>query len=332
MNKVIVLTGGSGYIGKNIIAGLLEKGFRVANIDIESYFPQDPLLDLGHNYINIYSDLTQDVSKPIQEISEFAKDDIIYGLIHLASWKDLPGSHENPYEYYRNNIGSTINVIQLAYRLQVRRFIFSSSAAVYADNVEGAVQEWQAIELPSSPYGVTKFVNERILLDSLRSMHIPCICLRYCNPMGIYKNINVDSSDSMFGNIYNALKHNTTFTIFGNDYETPDGTPIRDYIDIEDVVNAHLHFLNPEVGKYGVINNIVNVGSGKGTSCLEVCKLVQKVYPDFKYEFGSRREGDAPGSYADTAILKDYGFECKIPLEDSLKKLFDYIKVHNDNI
>lgn len=318
--KIVYLLGGSGYIGSTITYLLHESGYRVINLDLVNW--NSPMID-ALSHVTWYPTNVEDwmdLSETYKQLILDNHGDENFGLIHLAAWKDLPGSYQNPFEYYRNNIQGSINASQLAHMLGCKTMIFSSSAGVYADDAVGAVDESYSTDC-GSPYGYSKVVGERIISDICRQYNINSYCLRYCNPIGTFEGVSVDNSDSMFGNILNHLDDGK-FTIFGNDWDTQDGTCIRDYIDIRDIAKAHIHFLN--LSNPFIVNDIVNVGTGKGVSCKLACDTVKTIYPKFTYNFGPSRTGDAAGSYADITKLSKYGFKCKYSLSDSIKSLIDY--------
>lgn len=296
--KIVIVTGGDGYIGKAITHQLKLLGYRVISIDrsYQKVYGDD----------NIIFDLTNDPTDIIKTLKSKSKGDQFYSLIHMAAWKDLPGSYDNPLEYYRNNLFSTIHAAEIAGTLGCESIIFSSSAAVYDDSLSGSIKESDLVT-GNSPYGYTKLVGERIICDIANQYRMRYYNLRYQNPIGCIPGITADESDSMFGNVLNCIRNNVTFLIFGGDYPTEDGTCIRDYISIQDLSRAHVHFMHTKdipVGTY-------NVGTGTGTSCLQVCKAVQEAYPEFRYKIGDRRQGDAAGSYADNTKLKSTGFRGK---------------------
>lgn len=325
--KIIYLAGGSGYIGTAITNLLLNNGYRVVNYDLNQ--SPHPMIRNHVNYEWHQLDLSIPIDMSIGKGS--TKGDDPYGFIHLAAWKDLNASEDNPYEYYRNNLKSLLNSLELAHCLGCQRFIFSSSAAVYSDNATGATKETDSDSLNiysiKNPYSITKSIGEILVRDVARQFGMRYICLRYCNPVGT-DGLTIDLSTSMFGNIVKSLKENSKFTIYGKYWDTPDGTCIRDYIDIRDVARAHMYFLDYEY----VEGWAVNIGTGKGVSCKEVCDYVSKRVPQFKYQYGDIRQGDAAGSYADSSLLKSYGFNCNYTYKDSIESILNYLNVSNINV
>jgi len=328
--KLVIITGGSGYIGSAISKVLLEQGFGIINIDLVS---PGKWTRAQKNYSYIRFDLSEDIhgedySNIPGTCRKLSKGNEFYGLIHMAAWKDLPGSYDNPLEYYNNNLKSTINAASLAGELGCKTIIFSSSAGVYSEELTGAVPE-TADTFCGSPYGYTKLVGERIIHDIASQFRMNSFCLRYSNPIGCFAGISADLSDSMFGNIFHALNEHKEFVIFGGDYNTPDGTCIRDYIDLEDIARAHVHFLKYRNSKVPITHETINIGTGEGMSCKQVCELVQYMVPDFKYRIGPRRIGDAAGNWADITLLKQFGFECTVPLEKSIENIVGLAKLNS---
>lgn len=315
MNTIIV-TGGSGYIGSAIVAIAISNGYKVINIDREQPQYKSP----NGEQIWIRYDLTANPwYELIPEIKKQLGGDVPYALIHMAAYKDLPESYEVPSIYYHNNLISTINVTEIAKAIGVKCVIFSSSAGVYSDELHGSVKETD-LTTGDSPYGYTKLVGERIIQDCCVESRISSFNLRYQNPIGCIDGVTEDTSTSMFGNILRAIANNERFTIYGSNYDTPDGTCIRDYIDIEDIARIHLKFV--EIGAKDLINDTVNVGRGEPLSCLDVCKLVKSIHPDFSWSLGEPREGDAAGIYASTEKLKGrYGIDVQTPISHTVSKI-----------
>lgn len=333
--KIVVITGGSGYIGSAITHYILENGDRVINIDIKK--PNSKFLS-HKNYFWAQWNLIDNPLLPdksgtylIETLKRITYGDEVIGLIHMAAYKDLTESYCDPGTYYSNNLISTIHAVEIAHYMNACTVIFSSSSAVYSDDAVGAIPESYPVSAPS-PYGYTKLVGERIVEDMCSSYNMSSFNLRYCNPVGGIKDITEDTSCSMFGNILNSLRNGDEFLIFGGDYDTSDGTCIRDYIDIRDIAEAHIHFLdiNYHVAhRHRSVHDTVNVGTGIGVSCLDVCKTVgnhlsHKYCRDFHYSITSRREGDAAGSYADVNKLNNkWSFRCKHNLESTIDNLLD---------
>lgn len=323
--KIIIISGGTGYIGRTLSYALLNAGYRVMSID-RNYLVGCDSVRNNPNYHQYNLDLTSDhdVKDYLPDLNYDNKGDEFYGFIHLAAWKDLTASYSNPYEYYRNNINATISALNLAHLLGCKVFLNASSAAVYPDDASGFTSESDAIvENCASPYGYAKLICERIVTDICKQYNMRGHSLRYSNPIGCLDGIAVDVSESMFGNIINHLDDGE-FTIYGDNYNTPDGTCIRDYIDIRDLVDAHIYLLKHEPVNKLTDYSVLNVGTGRAVSCLEACRKVRSITENFTWNIGYRREGDAAGSVLDTQLILDYGWKAKHSLEDSIRNLLKY--------
>lgn len=319
--KIVVISGGSGYIGQSLAVGLMKKGYRVINIDRDL---KGSLLWNNINYDEIVCDLSYEINTDVyNQLAEANKGDEFYGFIHLAAWKDLTGSYDNPYEYYRNNIQSTITACYLAHVLGCKVFLNASSAGVYPDDAVGMTKESDATyEKCASPYGNAKFICERIVTEICLQYKIRSHNLRYANPIGCNNYNSIDMSTSMFGNILNSISNNTDFIIFGGDYATKDGTPIRDYLDMRDLVDAHIFLLERTFFESYNRFEILNIGTGVPTSCLDVCKYVNEKVDRFHYEIGGRREGDAAGSVEDISLMNKLGWKPKYDYKSSFDNLY----------
>lgn len=321
--EYVIITGGSGYLGSNITKLLLSKGYGVISIDRRLGLESPGLIRIQLDLCNISkSEILSESGRIIQLINGSN----ISGLIHMAAWKDLPGSYNNPDEYYRNNLVSCMNALLIANSVRAKIVLFSSSAGVYSEALTGSVKESDETN-PQSPYGYSKLVCERLVSDISKEYGLNSVNMRYCNPMGVYDTYNIDLSDSMFGNIVKSIKDNSVFTIYGGDYNTLDGTPIRDYIDVYDIARAHLYFLESNlIGRY-----TVNIGTGIGVTCKSACDIVKSLVPEFRYEIGPRREGDAAGSWADVSKLNSMGFKCNCDIHTSISNLVNnFIRINNE--
>lgn len=308
--KNLVITGAEGFIGMNMVEYIRRNhlDFNVIGIDFSENSSKE----------FIKEDLTTvPIERLVSKVVKASKGSSIDAIIHLAAYKDLTESYKDPITYYRNNINSTLKVIDLARLLNVKLILFSSSSAVYNDDLEGMVKEKHPHDGPS-PYGYSKLVCERLLSDASKAYGIKTINFRYCNPIGGYSML-LDDSSSMFGNIFNSIRTGDKFFIYGDNYPTADGTPIRDYVSVFTIIKAHLYFINnPHLIKD---SDVINIGSGIPRSCLECCKLVKEMYPGFKYDIGPARPGDAAGNCADITKLVSYGFIPEDGLIDTINTI-----------
>lgn len=316
--KTVIVTGGSGYIGSGICTELVKKGYRVINLDRESSYL------ITSNVIDILGDIRfLSPNETADEIILNTNGGPIEGIIHLASYKDIEGSILNPIVYYENNIATTLVTLQIARILNVKKFIFSSSAAVYPDRHNVEVMMEEDATGGNSAYGRSKLYCENIIKDAMKSIGGQSISLRYQNPIGVTEESKMDLSDSIFGNIMKCINSDTTFTIYGGNYPSEDGTCIRDYVDLQNIVDVHIELLSKNLPQE-LSNCEINIGRGKPVSCLEVCKEVSKLYPNFKYKIGEPRLGDVVGSYASIGRLMSIIPSLNlISLEDSIKNMIE---------
>lgn len=336
---MILITGGLGYIGKNIAYHLLLKGEQIflidnfSNCSVKSLSKLRDLVDKNGINKNNLQFCKVDVSND-QDFERWFNIDFPYykgvynmsnikAIIHCAGYKSVSESITNPYEYYKNNIYSTLNVIKLAMFLNEGNnkvpIIFSSSITVYG-NVETTINDNLKCDLQSiqSPYGKTKFMIEEILKDV--SYQIPSICLRYFNPIGCYEGLHEEitsKTTNIIPSLIKSISNNEEFHIFGNDYNTRDGTCIRDYIDVRDLAEAHYLSLN-----YALKTNfdVINLGSKTGTTVKELIDKFEKVKDiKIKYKIVDRREGDCALSTCESKKAYDLlGWKTEYTLEESL--------------
>ena len=318
----ILITGGSGYIGSHICLELLRLGNDIIIVDNLSNSSGDSVQSL-RNFFN--------VSIPFYKIdlrdengldTIFLENNIKY-VIHLAGKKSVKESIEQPIYYYDNNVSSTIQLLKVMKKYNCFKLVFSSSATVYGGSSKSPISEGANID-PINPYGRTKAMIEMMLEDVVESEDPwKIVCLRYFNPVGLDKSklLKEEASDlpeNLFPYIQKVIRGELEFlTIFGADYPTSDGTPVRDYIHITDLAKAHQKALDfifklPEfcIEKY----HVFNIGTGRGNSVLDIIKCFKAIGVPINYKIGSRRAGDAAKVYANSKkaekILGWYSEKC----------------------
>lgn len=330
MSKVIV-TGGAGYIGSHVVYDLLCRDYGVIVIDNLSN-------SNGYNIDNIMSNKPSFGRLNIyyggcENIENFDPSDVV-GIIHFAAYKSVGDSVKNPLKYYSNNINSLLQVLEYIGRYKIPNLIFSSSCTVYGTPQTVPVNEEESIKRSPSPYGNSKIMCEKILEDFYaENRWANVIALRYFNPIGAYSSIPIGENptggyESLMSRLNRWVLGLDDFKIYGNNYDTPDGSAIRDYIDVGDLSRCHIDCLQSLTNKDGSYN-YYNVGTGTGTSVLslvnkylEVNNITNKVI-----QFGPKRQGDINKIFADPSkIEKDIGFRCIVPLEHSLKTSYEYSK------
>ena len=319
----ILVTGGCGYIGSHTIIDLLENRYDVVSIDNLSNSNQETIQRVYQitkkSFKNYVVDLC-DINL-LYQIFELEKPTHI---IHFAAFKSVPESIQKPLEYYQNNLVSLINLLRLSQDFKIEKFIFSSSCSVYGNPDTLPVTENSPLLIAESPYASTKQMSERIIKDFSKNSDIGFTILRYFNPAGNHPSglIGEDSENmtSLIPNIVNSYLNNQEFKVFGSDYDTKDGTAIRDLIHVCDVASAHTKSLS--------INQkfqILNLGSGSGYSILEVIQTFEKVTKQkLNWNFHPRREGDVVKIFSDnTKAKKELNWSLKFNLEDMIT---DFIK------
>lgn len=324
--KKILVTGGLGFIGSHTVVALQQEGFEVVIIDNLSNSTIDVLdkitsiTHLKPEYHNI--DLRDKTA-----VKTFFANNPIDGVIHFAASKAVGESVQIPLEYYENNISSLVYVLQELTANNINNFIFSSSCTVYGQADELPITENAPIKPAESPYGNTKQIGEEIIKDTTKISDLKAIALRYFNPIGAHESAKI--GELPIGVPQNLIPFVTQtaaglreeLSIFGNDYPTPDGTAVRDYIHVVDLAKAHIIALKRLLdNKNKAVFELFNLGTGKGNSVLEVIQTFEKVTgKKLNYKFVDRREGDITATYADTSIAnKELGWKAELSLGDAL--------------
>ena len=305
----ILITGGAGYIGSHIALELLKAKFNVSVID--------NLSNSSTNSLNAVEKLTgKKISFEEGDIrnqdflDQFFKAHPIDCVIHCAGLKAVAESIQKPYEYYENNIKGSLNLIKAMKNYSVKKLIFSSSATVYDENEKMPLFETSAIGQGQNPYARTKIMIEKILQDEVvSSPNWSIIVLRYFNPVGNDPSCLLGEDPNGIPNnlmpLINQAAFNTRkLTVFGADYDTPDGSAIRDYIHVSDLAKGHVNSVEKILQDDDSLKTF-NLGIGQGISVLDLIDIYQSVNDvAIDYEIGSRRVGDLPICYADNRLAK----------------------------
>tara|TARA_Y100000591_G_scaffold324043_1_gene342843 strand:+ start:39 stop:1046 length:1008 start_codon:yes stop_codon:yes gene_type:complete len=306
---MILVTGGLGYIGSHFIVQLLKEDTDLLIIDNLSNSKLDNLKfieNLTKKKINFIECDTRDK----KNINKIFLNETIDTIIHFAGLKSISESFEKSSEYFSNNISGTSNLLDSALKNNVNNFIFSSSATVYGNKHPSPWKESQEIKLPESPYAISKIVSEKILENASRfQINFKVGVLRYFNPIGYHESgyigENIATSKNLIPAIINYLLGNSKIlNVYGNDYETHDGSCVRDYVHINDLVDGHLKAL-----KYIKNSNknfdIWNLGSGCGYSVFQIINIFEKLTNSkIKISMSPRRNGDLPYFWADISKAK----------------------------
>ncbi|MFC3414869.1 UDP-glucose 4-epimerase GalE [Algoriphagus hitonicola] len=332
--KKILITGGAGYIGSHTAVELVNAGFEPIVLD-----------DLSNSEAKVLDRLEEIVGKKIPfyqgdcndatVLDRIGNDHQLSGVIHFAAFKAVGESTQLPLKYYRNNIGSLLVLLEFMQRKEIKDLVFSSSCTVYGQPDELPVTESTPRKEAESPYGNTKKVCEDILVDFVKSKpNMRVISLRYFNPVGAHPSGKI--GELPIGTPNNLVPFVTQtaagirekLTVFGDDYDTADGSCVRDFIHVMDLADAHvkaLSFLeNQETNYYDVFN----VGTGNGNTVLEIIETFQKVnHVSLNYQIGPRRPGDVVKIWADTKKINQVlGWFPKYTLEDSMRDSWNWQK------
>ncbi len=330
----ILLTGATGYIGSHTAVELIQKGHEVLIIDNLSN-SKIQALDGIKRITGIKPEFEQiDLKYKDQVLSLLNRHKDIEGVIHFAAFKFVGESIQHPLMYYENNMFSTINLLTaLSQYHRPINFVFSSSCTVYGIPDKLPVTEDMPMKEPTSPYGKTKMLAEYMIMDTVRQYsHIKAISLRYFNPIGAHPSIEIGESPLKTFNLVPILTEVATgkrkeILVFGNDYPTPDGTPVRDYIYIQDLARAHVIAYERLKNNQNKKNyEFFNLGVGRGYSVLEVIKTFEKVSgKKINYRIAPRRPGDIAEIYADTQLANnELGWKAQHDLEFMLKTAWQW--------
>ena len=331
----ILVTGGLGYIGSHVTVLLLESGVEVISID-----------NLDNSHIEVLEGIKAIVGKkPVFELLDlkdkdktqdlFKKHQNIDGVIHFAAYKAVGESTEDPLKYYKNNIGGLLNLLESLCELNIP-LIFSSSCTVYGQASKLPIEENTPLKSPSSPYGYTKQVGEQIIKDSCEAhLGFKAVLLRYFNPIGAHASAKIgEYPKGIPQNLVpfltqTAIGKRRLLKVFGSNYNTPDGTCIRDYIHVMDLAQAHIDSIYYLISSSKKLTcEIFNVGTGKGVSVLEVIKAFENTTrKSVPYKFSDPRKGDSVAAYADVnKINNQIGWKAKFSLEEALQSAWNWEK------
>lgn len=325
--KKILVTGGCGYIGGHTIVDLIENGFEVISVD-----------DLSRGDMKMNKGIEEVVGKPVKnykvnlcnmEDTEaiFIENPDIVGIIHFAAYKSVPESVEHPLRYFRNNINSLVNILHCAHTYDVNHFVFSSSCSVYGNPDKLPVDEKAKLIEPESPYARTKQMGEAICRDFARiKLDFNVTLLRYFNPVGAHPSGLIGELQEKPENLVpvitqTAIGKRAEMHVFGADYDTRDGSCVRDYIHVMDIANAHTKALQYTLEERNENRcEVFNLGSGNGVTVLELINAFEKVSGEkLNYQMGPRRDGDVVAVYADNCKARALlDWEIKYSLDEMM--------------
>ena len=323
----ILVTGGLGFIGSHTVVELQNEGFEVVVVDNLSNTSLD-VLDGIQNITGVRPVFEKIDLREKDKVQDFFKrHHDISGVIHFAASKAVGESVENPLLYYENNISPLIYLLQELQQKTEANFIFSSSCTVYGQAETMPITENASIQTAMSPYGNTKQIGEEIITDTAKVTNIKAILLRYFNPIGAHPSAEI--GELPLGVPQNLVPFITQtgfglrkeLAVYGDDYPTPDGTAIRDYIHVVDLAKAHVIALQRLLDKKNTTKvETFNLGTGTGSSVLEVIASFEKVSgKSLPYKIVGRREGDITSAYANTDKANDFlGWKAQSTLEEAM--------------
>lgn len=336
MKRKILVTGGTGYIGSHTVVELIEEGFEVVIVD-NLYNSEAEVIDRIKEITGV---------KPVLEIFDlcdrqkvsgfFRQHNDISAVIHFAAYKAVGESVHKPLDYYRNNLMSLINILEAMKENGVTDFVFSSSCTVYGQPEKLPVTEDAPLQPATSPYGNTKQIGEEIIRDATVSDNrLRAILLRYFNPIGAHPS-------ALIGELPRGVPENLVpfitqtaiglrdeLKVFGSDYNTPDGSCIRDYLHVTDLAKAHFVAVKRLLEDRNKKNyEIFNLGTGKGVSVLEAIHSFERVTGlKLKYTITGRRQGDIEKIWADPSFAnRELGWKTISTLDDSMRTAWEWEK------
>jgi len=328
----VLITGGTGYIGSHTAVELQHAGYEVVIIDnlensertvidsIEKITGKHPHFE----FIDVRD------KKSLESLFEIYPD--ISSVIHFAAYKAVGESVKYPLKYYENNIGGLLNLLEVMEKRQIQNFVFSSSCTVYGEVSKMPVTEDSPVVKAMSPYGNTKKVCEEILQDQSVASNLKVVSLRYFNPVGAHDSGLIGDQDP--NNLVpfvtqTAIGKRNVLTVFGNDYPTPDGTCIRDYIHVVDLAKAHVKAIEYlKHGKQKEDFSVFNIGTGNGNSVLEVIHSFEKISREkLNYKIGERRSGDVTQIFSSCEKAeKELGWKAERDLDNCMETAWKWEK------
>lgn len=336
MKKKILVTGGTGYIGSHTAVELINEGFEVTIID-NLYNSEAEVIDRIEQISGVRPELNVFDLCDREKLSLFfEKNNNVDAIIHFAAYKAVGESVHKPLDYYRNNLLSLVNLLDAMKLYCIPNLVFSSSCTVYGQPEKLPVSESAPLQPAISPYGNTKQIGEEIIRDTAAAeKNIRAILLRYFNPIGAHPS-------SLIGELPRGVPENLVpyitqtayglreeLKVFGDDYDTPDGSCIRDYLHVVDLAKAHVTSVKRLIGNKNRSNyEIFNLGTGTGVSVLEAIKSFERATGvKVKYKITDRRAGDIEKIWADpTYANRELGWKTMSSLDESMKTAWEWEK------
>ena len=334
----ILVTGGTGYIGSHTCVELINSEHEVVIVD-NLYNSNIAVLDRIEKISGIKPKFYKVDLLDYDALENVFKENTFDACIHFAGLKAVGESVEKPLEYYENNISGSLNLYKLLKKYSVNNLVFSSSATVYGNDFEVPFKEEYGLGTTTNPYGTTKKMNEMIITDlCVANKETSAVLLRYFNPIGAHES-------GLIGEVPNGIPNNLVpyiaqtesgvrdyLRVWGNDYDTVDGTGVRDYIHVVDLAKAHV--LAIEYAKNHKGTEVINIGTGNGYSVLEVLHAYEKACGhEIPYKIMERRPGDIATCFADTKKAYELlGFKAKFDIDRMCEDSFRFNKMNPDGI
>ncbi len=333
MKKKILVTGGTGYIGSHTAIELLNLGFEVLIIDNLSNSNSE-IIDVIHGITSIRPHFEQiEMCDKLALTDFFQRNPGIDSVVHFAAFLQVEESVKNPIKYYRNNLLSTINLLECMEDFEIDNIVFSSSCTVYGNPEKLPVTELSPIQKSMSPYGNTKQMCEEILENVSKASKINVITLRYFNPIGAHESAKI-------GEVQHGVPHHLIpyitetaagirkqLQVFGGDYPTKDGTCVRDYIHVVDIAKAHIAAIDRMSNKLNEKSfEVYNIGTGIGYSVLDIINAFEKANAvKINYQIVDRRPGDVDAVYADTSLASlKLNWKAELSMEDMMRSAWNW--------
>lgn len=326
--KKILVTGGCGYIGSHTIVDLIENGFDVISIDDNSRSTRyllDGIEAITNRKVKNYKVDLKDYN---DTRAVFQENEDIQGIIHFAAYKAVGESVEQPLMYFENNLFSLVNLLKCVDEFNVPYFVFSSSCTVYGSPESIPVTEKSPLKRAESPYGSTKQMGEEIIQNVVKAVDTKAILLRYFNPVGAHPSIKIGELPiGRPANLVPAITQSAIgkipdLVVFGNDYDTRDGSNIRDYIHVSDIAHAHTLALQYLIDNRNETNcDVFNLGTGNGVTVLEAIQAFEEVSGlQLNYKIGPRRPGDVVAIYANNnQAVQALGWNIKYDIKEMMR-------------
>ncbi len=332
----IFVTGGTGYIGSHTVVELQQAGFDVIIADNLSNSKIE-VLDGIEKITGVRPEFEKlDIADAVAVHNFFKRHTDIDAIIHFAALKAVGESVQIPLEYYKNNLNTIINLLDCMKEFKVGNLVFSSSCTVYGQADELPVSESTPRKEAESPYGNTKSISEDIMRDVAKvTPELNLLALRYFNPIGAHPSAHIgELPNGVPNNLIPYLTQTVAgireqLSVFGDDYDTPDGTPIRDYIDVVDLAKAHVVAIKRLLEHKNKANyEFFNIGTGSGVTVLQLINAFEKATGEkVNYKIVGRRAGDIEKVWADTTMANnELGWKAQIPLEETLANTWRWQK------